>query len=90
MESQRPCVRDQLPARGRTLPVRVCFAMGPQLASGLGRNRATFSALARLTAAEAREKLTFSVGSLASSLPAYEFGSCASCNLVVLTRPTQQ
>ena len=66
----------QLLYRGRTLPVRVCLDLGPQLASGLGRNLATFSTLARLTAAEAREKLTFSVGSLASSLPAYEFGSC--------------
>ena len=62
--------------------MRGCFAMGPQLASGLGRNLATFSALARLTAAEAREKLTFNVGSLASSLPAYEFGSCGLHELI--------
>ena len=62
----------------RTFAVRVCFGFGPQLASGLGKNRATFSVLARLTAADAREKLTFSVGSFASSLAAYEFGSCTS------------
>ena len=65
----------------RTFAVRVCFGFGPQLASGLGRNRATFSALARLMAADAREKLTFSVGSLASSLAAYEFGSCMPCRV---------
>jgi hypothetical protein len=54
----------------RTFAVRVCFGFGPQLASGFGRKRATFSALARLMAADALEKLTFNVGSLASSLAA--------------------
>ena len=49
---------------------RPCLGLGPQLASGLGRKRATLLALALLAAPCARLKLAFSSGSFANSLPA--------------------
>lgn len=54
----------------QTLTARPCLGLGPQLASGLGRKRATLFALALLPAPWALLKLAFSSGCLASSLPA--------------------